>query len=90
MVHQVGGKLRRADQRFLCICQGGNVRSVALSTRLKQYHRRQAIAIGFERVTPETLTLLCQWATHIVVMMPDYATVVPDAFRAKVTVADVA
>ena len=75
--------------KVLCICQGGNVRSVALATELKQRHRVDALAAGYVKNRPETLRLLMEWADRIVVMRDIYRGHVPAEFSSKVTVAEV-
>ncbi len=64
-------------KKILCVCQGGNVRSVALATLLKQVYRQDALACGIEKNQPETVRLLCSWANVIVVMEPQFAEALP-------------
>lgn len=76
-------------QRYLCICQGGNVRSVALATVLKQKYHQEAIAVGFERSSEGTLAMLAEWANVIIVMMDPYRFCIPVEYQEKVIVCDV-
>jgi predicted protein tyrosine phosphatase len=89
MSHTIGRKLRADSSRYLCICQGGNVRSAALATVFKQRHHHDALALGYERCSTVTLTLLCAWADTIVVMHAPYTVVVPATYQSKVVVCDV-
>lgn len=47
--------------KYLVICEGGNVRSVALAQLIKE-SGHEAIAIGMKYVSLETLDLLRDWA----------------------------
>jgi hypothetical protein len=53
--------------KVLCLCEGGNVRSVALAAELKACGQ-DAMAAGLRRNSSETLDLLFGWADTIVVM----------------------
>lgn len=75
--------------KVLCVCQGGNVRSVALATRLKQKHRVDALACGLEKNAPATVALLCEWADRIVVMETRFVGLIPECARWKVESCDV-
>jgi len=76
-------------QKILCVCQGGNCRSVHLAYLLKYRYGVDAMAIGFERNSRETLTLLCQWADAIIVVEGKYRDEIPDGFYEKIHVMDV-
>lgn len=61
--------------KFLCVCDGGNVRSVGMAFALK--HREdlsctgdEAIAIGRGNTSMDTLAMLCEWADRIIIMQP--------------------
>lgn len=75
--------------KVLCICQGGNSRSVACAYVLKYFFNQDALACSQEKNTPETIEMLCSWADHICVMQPQFGEVVPEKYREKVTVIDV-
>ena len=47
--------------KILCICKGGNVRSVALTQAIKE-DGHEAIAIGTDHISAETLLMLGKWA----------------------------
>jgi len=51
--------------KILCICEGGNVRSVALAQHLKEIGW-EAIAIGWKYTSKETLLMLIRWADKII------------------------
>lgn len=69
--------------KILCICHGGNVRSVALKFLLHQKYKHDALACGEAFNTRETIALLCHWADYIVVVQPGIAECVPVECRAK-------
>ncbi len=76
-------------KKFLCICDGGNVRSQAMVVALKELHRQEAIAIGRWRVSPLTMEMLCSWADKIIVMQPHMVESVPAQFHGKTVCVDV-
>jgi predicted protein tyrosine phosphatase len=76
-------------KKFLCVCEGGNVRSVALAFVLKEFHNRDAIACGWRFAENDTLEILCKWADAIVVMQPHFKDKLPEAYREKALVVDV-
>jgi len=51
--------------RYLTVCEGGNVRSVTLAKILKELGE-EAIAVGWKYTSPETFSLLVEWADRIV------------------------
>ncbi len=73
---------------FLCMCEGGNVRSVGLAFQLKE-HGQQALACGWRFTNPKTLNMLCGWADYIVVMQAEMAKYIPEAWKNKVRIVDV-
>jgi hypothetical protein len=56
-----------AAQRVLCICRGGNCRSVAVSFLLKYKYMRDALSASFEKNSHSTLYQLAAWANQILV-----------------------
>lgn len=76
-------------QRVLCVCQGGNCRSVHLAYLLKYRYNVDALAVGFEKNSQETLNLLCQWADAIIVVEGKYRDNIADEWYEKVHVMDV-
>lgn len=57
--------------KFLCICQGGRVRSGAMAWALKDVGQ-DSLAAGWEATSKETLKMLCDWADGIVVMQQEF------------------
>lgn len=52
--------------RILCVCEGGNTRSVTLATLLKyNYGNHDAIAMSQGKNKGETLRMLANWANMI-------------------------
>jgi hypothetical protein len=76
-------------KKFLCVCEGGVNRSVALAFVLKAIHGHDALATGWRWTSPETMQVLCQWADHIFVMQGEFREKIPADYREKVLVADV-
>jgi predicted protein tyrosine phosphatase len=76
-------------KRFLCVCEGGNVRSVGLAYVLKNGYGQDAVACGWRFNSRETLTLLCEWADYVVVMEQKFASKIDARFQAKLRVVDV-
>lgn len=74
---------RRTKQRILCVCKGGNVRSVHLAFLLKYKYGKDALAVGHEGNTRETLAMLCQWADLIILTEPYMRRFIPQEFHAK-------
>src|ERR1019366_616161 len=75
--------------KILTMCQGGNVRSAALAWRLRYLHGHDPIACGWERNTPETIKMLCEWADMVVVMQTKFSQYIPMEFHHKLHVCDV-
>lgn len=75
--------------KVLCVCQGGNVRSVAMATELKQRYRLDALAVGFEKNSASTVQMLMDWADVVIVMKVEYVSVVPEKHASKIFIADV-
>lgn len=51
--------------KIVCVCNGGNVRSVALAESLKGTFGCEAISASTYWLSKETMTMLCQWADII-------------------------
>ena len=76
-------------KKFLCMCQGGNVRSVSLAFILKYQFKQDALACGWEGNTDETRKLLCDWADVVILMQAEFAQYVPEEYKDKIRVVDV-
>lgn len=51
--------------RILCMCEGGNVRSVALAQHIKE-NGHEAIAIGSKYCSTETIRMLFNWCDKFI------------------------
>lgn len=76
-------------KRFLCVCEGGCVRSAALAWQLKVRHGQNAIAGSWKWNDQETLAMLCEWADYVVVMQAEFASRIPAGFGSKLRAVDV-
>jgi hypothetical protein len=70
--------------KYLCICQGGNSRSVAMAYVLKYALDGDALSCSAEKNTSETIKMLGEWADKIIIMQPGFIGVVPLELRDKV------
>jgi predicted protein tyrosine phosphatase len=75
--------------KVLTVCHGGNVRSVALAYVLKNLVDADALACGWSANTPETLSMLCEWADRIIIVQEHYLEKIPKRYRDKVSVYEV-
>ena len=75
--------------KILCLCEGGNVRSVAAASLLKMNFNQDTLAAGWRWNTPETLELLFSWADKIILMQECFQDKVPSTHHNKVVVLDV-
>ena len=76
-------------KKFLCICQGGNSRSVALSFVIKYGTKHEALAASWEKNSPETFKMLFEWADNIFVLQEKFRRYVPVELWKKLLVLDV-
>ena len=75
--------------KFLCICDGGNVRSYALAMMLKMEYGQEAIAVGRLYTSEETMAMLCDWADWVVIMQAHMEESIPVEFKPKLLCFDV-
>jgi predicted protein tyrosine phosphatase len=76
--------------KYLCVCAGGNVRSVALAYVLKhELKGHEAIAIGGLTASKETVEMLCEWADFIVLMESHMTHFIQPKYNAKIKCVDV-
>ncbi len=75
--------------KVLCMCQGGNSRSVALGFLMKYRYGEDALACSWEKNSPETLKMLFEWADRIFVMQEIFRQYVPVEYHEKLYVTDV-
>ena len=76
-------------KKFLCICQGGNVRSVGMAFALKYSGHQDALAASWQTNTPETLKMLYDWANYIVLMQGEFHKYIPSVYATKIRIVDV-
>lgn len=75
--------------KTLCLCAGGTVRSVTLSSLLRYCWKHDAIAASLDTNTDSTLKMLYEWADHVYVVQPYMLDAVPAEYRYKTRVLDV-
>lgn len=75
--------------KILCICAGGNCRSQAMSYLLKYGFGCDALAVGYEKNSPETISMLATWADLVFVMTGEARHAIPEEFAPKVRMCDV-
>jgi hypothetical protein len=64
-------------KRFLCICYGGNVRSVGLAGTLKNTYGQEALAASALWNSEESFRMLVGWADYVVLMTTEVLTMLP-------------
>jgi hypothetical protein len=75
--------------KIVCLCQGGNSRSVALAYLLKYHYKVDALACGWEKNEANTLIMLYEWADVICILQKEFIIYVPEKFHGKVDIFDV-
>ena len=70
-------------KKLLCVCQQGNIRSVALARLLKS-EGNDTIACGVNANSQETLKMLCEWADKVLVVENSLANGLPKGFEDKI------
>jgi len=75
--------------RFLCVCEGGNCRSVALALMLKATKQHDAIACSWKDISEQTFHMLAAWADAIIVMEAYMAEKIPEPWQDKLNILDV-
>lgn len=56
--------------KILCVCNGGNCRSVATAEILKGVYGHEAIAVGTYWIKPDSMAVMCRWADVILPVEP--------------------
>ena len=77
--------------KFLCVCEGGNCRSVALAQQLKE-RGHDAVAVGWRYNSPEVIVMLALWADTVVFLQDfpnPYGIWILEEHRQKVRILDV-
>ena len=75
--------------KFLVVCEGGAVRSVALASVLRWDFGQQAVAISGSKSDPELVDLLSGWADYIVVMWTPAVEKIRKKYAHKIRVFDI-
>lgn len=75
--------------KVLCMCQGGNSRSVGCAFLLKYTYGIDALSCSWEKNSAETLDMLFGWADHIIVMEEHFQKYIPRDFKDKLIIVDV-
>lgn len=57
-------------RKVLCVCNGGNCRSVAMAEVLKGHFGKEAIAVGTYWFSRESMETFADWADAILVVEP--------------------
>lgn len=70
--------------KILCVCNKGNVRSVATKYCLNLRGYNNVIAVGCTLVSTDTMKLLCDWADIILLAKYKHILLVPVKERRKV------
>jgi hypothetical protein len=58
--------------KILCICQGGNCRSVGAGFILKLKYGHDVLSCGWQLNSPGTVKMLIDWADRVVVLQRDF------------------
>lgn len=75
--------------KFLCICEGGTVRSGALAWSLRyNFNQGRVIQASWLKTPQEDLDMLATWADYIIVLEPKFADKF-ERFKSKVRILDV-
>lgn len=77
------------SKRILCVCSGGNVRSVSLAYILRRLYKYDAIACGIKGNSPYTLDMLYKWADRIIILEGEFRQAIPERFWPKVVIYEV-
>lgn len=75
--------------RFLCVCEGGVVRSAALATVLRWDFGQESVALSAAKNGHEIFDMLSAWADYIILMQPAFETSIPKKYASKIRVFDV-
>lgn len=81
--------INKNSKKVLCVCSGGNSRSVGLAFLLKYSYGHDALACGVEGNDSETVEMLCEWAEYIICMFPEAKKKINSKFHQKVAICDV-
>ena len=68
-------------KKFLCICEGGNVRSVAMARTLKDNFKQNAVAMSWACNDNVILEFAASWADYILLMQPKFIERLSDKLK---------
>ena len=68
--------------KFLTVCRGGIVRSVAMRRELV-LSGQDAVAVGHDFNSPETIAMLMEWADWVILMQPTMFWMLPKEARQR-------
>ncbi len=73
------------NNRVVCFCSGGKVRSVSAKYILEDKYGYQSVLTGgLEKLNDDTINMLCRWAEFILVVGEErLANLVPQEYAAK-------
>jgi predicted protein tyrosine phosphatase len=75
--------------KVLTLCSAGTVRSVGMAHKLKNDYGIDAVPLGHDLNSQETIDKMSDWADVILVMQPKYAAGILKRNAHKVMIADV-
>lgn len=75
--------------KYLCVCDGGNVRSQAMAYVLHDIMGHEAIPVGRIRISKKTMNYFCRWADKIIIMQPHMEESIDKKFKEKLLCVDV-
>jgi len=78
-----------AGMKILTVCQGGQVRSVALKYRLTYVYGHEAIPCGVQSNSKDTIRMLCHWADWTIILQPEFKAWIPPEYHGKLFCYDV-
>ena len=76
-------------KKILTVCSAGLVRSVGLADVLKVHFDADAIPVGIDGNTKETLLILYEWADWIILLMNEWKDRIPEKYQSKVKICEV-
>lgn len=77
-------------KKFLCVCEGGTVRSGAIAWSLRyNFGQGRVLQASHAKTPQEDLDLLGAWADYIIVMEPKFSEKFVSKFKEKIRILDV-
>ncbi|NIQ80614.1 MAG: hypothetical protein GTN93_21485 [Anaerolineae bacterium] len=75
--------------KIVCVCAGGNVRSVGTARILKYGFNQNAVAVAIEKNMPQPFEMLADWADVITVAEGHMTSAIPEKYHPKLRVVEV-